>query len=130
MMARGLTSVKDPTSGFMAIRKEILRTLTLDPIGWKIVLDAVVRSKSKKVKEVPIIFSDREIGEQFLEIFKHMNLKTIPAKVDYRIAVVQASVCSAHHRTARANGSMACFGQRRCNDNYLLFAYLRDSYLI
>ena len=47
--------------------------LTLDPLGWKIVLEVVVKTRAR-VTDVPIVFADREEGESKL------GLK---AQVDY-----------------------------------------------
>ena len=66
LLARGLTRLSDPTSGFMAIRKDSLKGVRLDPVGWKIVLEAIVKSKAR-LYEVPIIFSDRQRGESKLD---------------------------------------------------------------
>jgi dolichol-phosphate mannosyltransferase len=61
--ARGVTRMTDPTTGFMAVRRELLPNMDLDPIGWKIVLEVVVKAGPVRLKEVPIIFSDREYGQ-------------------------------------------------------------------
>ncbi len=63
MMARGLTPMTDPTSGFMAIRRDFLANLKLDPIGWKIVLEIVVKASPCRLIEVPIVFRDRRHGQ-------------------------------------------------------------------
>lgn len=65
LLAKGVTSLSDPTSGFMAVRRSILDGVTLDPLGWKIVLEVVVKTKSR-VMEVPIVFSDRQEGKSKL----------------------------------------------------------------
>jgi glycosyltransferase involved in cell wall biosynthesis/4-amino-4-deoxy-L-arabinose transferase-like glycosyltransferase len=67
----GLTSMTDPTTGFMAVRRSLLHGLTLDPVGWKIVLEIVVKAAPVRVAEVPIVFEDRELGEskQSLRVF-------------------------------------------------------------
>ncbi len=62
-MAFGLTTMTDPTTGFMAIRRDRLDGLELDPIGWKIVLEIVVKAHPARVTEVPIVFNDRFAGE-------------------------------------------------------------------
>ena len=66
MLAMGLTRLSDPTSGFMAVRKTVLEGLELNPIGWKIVLEVVARSKARVI-EVPITFTDRIYGETKLD---------------------------------------------------------------
>ncbi|MFT3928110.1 MAG: glycosyltransferase family 2 protein [Myxococcales bacterium] len=62
-LAVGLTSMTDPTTGFMAIRRELVSRLKLDPVGWKIVLEAVVKARPARLAEVPIVFTDRRTGE-------------------------------------------------------------------
>jgi dolichol-phosphate mannosyltransferase len=61
--ARGLTRMTDPTTGYMAVRRSLLDGLELDPVGWKIVLEVVVKAESARMVEVPIIFADRELDE-------------------------------------------------------------------
>lgn len=68
LMARGVTSMKDPTSGFMAVRRALLIGLPLNPIGWKIVLEVVVKSGSKRLMEIPITFNDRVLGESKMSL--------------------------------------------------------------
>jgi dolichol-phosphate mannosyltransferase len=65
-LARGLTKLSDPTSGFMAIRKDALNGVQLDPVGWKIVLEVIVRT-GVRLREVPIAFADRQKGESKLD---------------------------------------------------------------
>ncbi len=65
-LARGVTRLSDPTSGFMAVRKDVLAGVKLDPIGWKIVLEVVVKTKAR-LKEVPIVFCDRQFGVSKLD---------------------------------------------------------------
>ncbi len=63
LLAIGLTKLSDPTSGFMGVRKSLLDTITLDPTGWKIVLEVVAKCPKARILEVPITFKDREHGE-------------------------------------------------------------------
>jgi len=62
----GLTSVKDPMSGFFFLKKDLIENVELSPKGFKIGLEILVRSNCRKVKEVPIVFRDREYGESKL----------------------------------------------------------------
>jgi dolichol-phosphate mannosyltransferase len=66
-MAKGLTSLSDPTSGFMAIRKSMLDNIDIDPLGWKIVLEVAVKVRPR-IKEIPILFSERTKGKSKLGI--------------------------------------------------------------
>jgi len=66
-LAKGLTDLSDPTSGFMAVKKSLLEGIKLDPIGWKIVLETVVRAQPRFF-EIPITFVDRQKGESKLNL--------------------------------------------------------------
>lgn len=65
-LARGVTTLSDPTSGFMAIRKGLLAGAPLDPVGWKIVLEVVVKT-NPRLLEIPIVFADRREGVSKLD---------------------------------------------------------------
>lgn len=64
-LAKGITDITDRTSGFMAIRKSALEGIELDPMGWKIVLEVIVKAKPC-VLEVPIVFIERKEGKSKL----------------------------------------------------------------
>jgi len=66
LLAKGLTKVKDPMSGFFAVRREAIEGVTLDPVGYKIGLEVLVKGKISKVEEVPITFADRKHGQSKL----------------------------------------------------------------
>jgi dolichol-phosphate mannosyltransferase len=68
LLARPLTDVKDPMSGFFFIRGDLLRPVRLDDRGWKICLEILVRARPGRVKEIPIIFSDRVAGRSKMGI--------------------------------------------------------------
>lgn len=62
-LALGLTAMTDPTTGMMAVRRSLLESLELDPVGWKIVLEVVVKAHPSRLAEYPIVFTDRTAGE-------------------------------------------------------------------
>ena len=66
LLAQGLTPLRDPTSGFFLFRREILQGLRLEPVGYKICLEVVVKSRRQAVVEVPIMFRDRTRGRSKL----------------------------------------------------------------
>jgi dolichol-phosphate mannosyltransferase len=75
-LARPLTGVKDVTSGYFLVRREALDGITLDPIGFKIGLEVIVKGKYGKVLEVPYVFTDRIVGESKLnqnEVFNYLK---------------------------------------------------------
>ena len=71
--ALGLTRLSDPTSGFMAVRRELLEGVELNPVGWKIVLEVVVKLRDARLGEVPITFANRERGASKLSLKEQGN---------------------------------------------------------
>jgi len=67
LLSRGLVSVSDPMSGFFALPRSLWeRCDTLSPVGYKIGLELIVKGQPKNLKEVPIHFRTRKIGESKL----------------------------------------------------------------
>ncbi len=65
--ARVLTEVRDPLSGFFAVRKQNLLALGRDVQGFKIGLEILARGGvSLRVQEVPIVFQERVSGSSKL----------------------------------------------------------------
>ena len=59
---------KDPMSGFFAFKRNIIKGLNIDAIGYKILLEILVKTKDVNIKEVPYTFQDREFGSSKLSI--------------------------------------------------------------
>jgi len=75
LLARPLTSAADPMAGFFAVRNATFRAARdLDPIGYKIGLELIVKCGCKNVREVPIHFENRLHGTSKL---------TFKEQVDY-----------------------------------------------
>jgi dolichol-phosphate mannosyltransferase len=75
-LARPLTSVRDITSGYFFCRRSVIDGVKLDPIGFKIGLEVIVKGKYRKAKEVPYVFTDRTHGSSKLnggEIFNYLK---------------------------------------------------------
>ena len=73
-IARPLTSVKDPMSGFFATRRDMLnRAEYLDPVGYKIGLELLVRCNCKDIREVPIHFANRRAGQSKLSLVERLR---------------------------------------------------------
>ncbi len=62
-LARVFTKVKDPMSGFFMMRKEVLQGKEIDSKGFKILLEIIIKTGSKKIKEIPIVFINRKEGK-------------------------------------------------------------------
>ncbi|MDD3491990.1 MAG: glycosyltransferase family 2 protein [Candidatus Thermoplasmatota archaeon] len=59
-------AVQDPMSGFFMLCRQVLDGVELHPIGYKILLEILVRGRYQRVEEVPITFRDRERGTSSL----------------------------------------------------------------
>ncbi len=76
LFARGLTKIKDPMSGFFMLRRSVIEGAELNPIGYKIGLEILVKGKYSKVAEVPIHFANRKAGKSKLgagEFLKYID---------------------------------------------------------
>jgi dolichol-phosphate mannosyltransferase len=58
-----LTRISDPMSGFFAVRASSVKTDELRPLGYKILLELVVRSRPGRIVEVPYTFRARHAGQ-------------------------------------------------------------------
>ena len=69
LITKPLVSCQDPMSGFFALNRSRIGDYDrLNPIGYKIGLELMVRGSFSRVVEVPIRFVDREIGESKLNL--------------------------------------------------------------
>ena len=57
----------DPMSGFFAFKRKILDGIKFDAIGYKMLLEILVKTKGAKVKEIPYTFTDRTRGSSKLD---------------------------------------------------------------
>jgi len=58
--------VKDILSGFFGVRREVVDGVDFNPLGYKILLEVLVKCDYSSVKEVPYTFKDRETGSSSL----------------------------------------------------------------
>jgi len=73
-LARPFTSIKDPMSGFFALRRETFALAdTLNPIGYKIGLELMVKCRCARIAEVPIAFADRVHGKSKLNLREQLR---------------------------------------------------------
>ena len=82
LLALPITTVKDSTSGFFGIRKEILDGVKLEGRSWKTMLEVLVKAKPTRVIEVPITFKVREQGKS------KFNNKQVVAYLKHLFALV------------------------------------------
>lgn len=69
LLARPLVRVQDPMSGFFALRRSTLESSAeLDPLGFKIGLELIVKCRCRSIREVPIDFRRRVHGRTKLSL--------------------------------------------------------------
>jgi dolichol-phosphate mannosyltransferase len=80
-----LAKVRDPMSGYFALRKEVIADKVLRPSGYKILLEVLSKGSYRGVTEVPYFFKERQKGgskagikEYFTSLFFiiRLSLKT------------------------------------------------------
>lgn len=59
--------INDPMSGFFAFRHHIIEGIEFDAIGYKMLLEILVKAKGARVKEVPYTFTNRRVGASKLD---------------------------------------------------------------
>ncbi len=70
--------VSDPMSGYFMVRREAIAGRTLDPIGYKILIEVLGRGQIRWVGEVGYVFQERLEGEskvtwkQYIEYLQHL----------------------------------------------------------
>jgi len=70
MLARPFSNATDPMAGFFAFPKHIIdgKYDLLNPLGFKIGLEIIVKGAPKNLKEIPIQFQERLHGESKLSL--------------------------------------------------------------
>jgi dolichol-phosphate mannosyltransferase len=93
IFSRQLRDVSDPMSGFFAVRAAALNADALRPLGYKILLELIVRCRPRRVTEVPYQFQDRFAGEskasfaeglRFLRHLMVLRLSGVTTTLQYR----------------------------------------------
>ena len=65
---RGLgVNAKDPMSGFFAFKRQVIQGLKFDAIGYKMLLEILVKAKNANVLEIPYTFTNRKFGSSKLD---------------------------------------------------------------
>jgi dolichol-phosphate mannosyltransferase len=74
LLARPLCPLKDPMSGFFALRRaDMPDARRLSPVGYKIALEIFVKGDFHSPSEVPIHFADRRYGRSKLSLREQLN---------------------------------------------------------
>jgi len=79
LLARPLTSVSDPMSGYFALDAQVLERASLSPLGFKIGLEVIVCCRPNPIVEVGYSFESRIAGQsklghrQIFEYIRHLS---------------------------------------------------------
>ena len=78
--------VRDSMAGFFALRRELLATCdALNPIGYKIGLELIVKGRVRRIVEVPIVFRNRTRGKSKLTLAEQFRyLEHLSRLYDYQ----------------------------------------------
>lgn len=81
----------DPTSGFFMFRRKIIDGVQLRPIGWKILIEVLVRGRYESVAEISYSFHPRASGDSKMSLkeqwnyIKHLTLLIWSSPEDRRL---------------------------------------------
>lgn len=73
-----LGRVSDPMSGYFMVRRSAIAGVTLNPVGYKIILEVIGRGRVGDIAEVGYVFCERQEGEskvtwkQYVEYIHHL----------------------------------------------------------
>ncbi|MFT8708725.1 MAG: glycosyltransferase family 2 protein [Sporolactobacillus sp.] len=70
---RRIRPITDPTSGFFAVRREVIAGERFAPIGWKIMLELIIRSQIKEIAEIAYHFQPRSAGQSKMRLKEQLN---------------------------------------------------------
>jgi len=76
LLSLPFTNVKDPMTGFFLVKKECIQDKQLNPKGFKILLEIILKGDCKIIKEIPITFTNRTKGKSkagISEIFYYIK---------------------------------------------------------
>jgi len=65
---------KDPLSGFFILEKKVVENASLHPLGYKILLEILLKGNYENFLEIPYLFKNRDVGKS------KINLKV---EIDY-----------------------------------------------
>lgn len=63
LLSKYTKKISDPMSGFFVLRRKIIEKNILEPVGYKILLEVLVKADYKDIKELPYVFCERKSGK-------------------------------------------------------------------
>ncbi len=61
------------SAGFFCLKKNVIQNTDLNPIGFKILLEILVKGNYRKVVEIPYIFQRRYAGESKADVHIYLQ---------------------------------------------------------
>jgi dolichol-phosphate mannosyltransferase len=96
LLAMPLVSLRDPTAGFFAFPQSLLRRCgRLNPVGYKIALEILIKSRAQHIQEIPIHFRTRRFGKSKLKL-KQQLLYLCHLYSLYRFTLFQSAPHTQH----------------------------------
>ncbi len=88
LLARPLVAARDPLAGFFALRRDtFVNGDPVEPLGFKIGLELMVKCGCRHIKEIPITFCDRRHGSSKLTLRVQLHyLRHLLRLYAYRLA--------------------------------------------
>jgi dolichol-phosphate mannosyltransferase len=89
--------VSDPMSGYFMLKRSCVEALSLNPLGYKILIEILGRGRVRRISEVPYVFRERAEGDSkvtgkvYVDYLRHLirlRLSTLPIDRFARFAVV------------------------------------------
>ena len=112
-LARPFSQAHDPLAGYFVIPQEVYRrAAALDPVGYKIGLELLVKAGCTNVQEVPIQFADRRHGTSKLTLAEQLRyLRHLKKLADFKYTgclAVRAVLSGGRQRDADRPARATC----------------------
>ncbi|QQE79051.1 glycosyltransferase family 2 protein [Alicyclobacillus sp. SO9] len=70
---RRLRDVSDCTGGYFGVRRSVIEGVELSPVGWKILMEILVKGHYSTVHELPYKFVSRQAGQSKMSVHEQWN---------------------------------------------------------
>ena len=81
LLQRKEVKIKDPLSGFFIVRRECIEGIRLQPEGFKILLEILVKGRIRKAVEIPFRFGNRHSGKSKADVRVALQYFTLLGKL-------------------------------------------------
>jgi dolichol-phosphate mannosyltransferase len=78
ILPRVVSRVSDPMSGYFLLQRSAITGRTLNPLGYKILIEVIARGEIRQIAEVGYVFRERQKGEskvtwrQYVDYLRHL----------------------------------------------------------